>query len=291
MRILASIFLLFSFCWNAVSQNGTVSQLSAIGSDLLKEQVSDEDKTKQAARFLDGLESYITDLGTDSVTTANFPFLSALSSDDKQTHIYTWALKRTDGSFHCYGLVSTKDKKTGDLKLFRLEDKSETLKNTETKNLGKASWLGCVYYSIVDISKGKKKMFLVLGYGGHTAQVRRKVADIISFSNVGEVQFGAPVFQTQKRMYNRVVLEYNAKASVSLKYFPEAEMIVYDYLAPVSELYIGNPAFYGPVGSYDGFKLKGGKFIQIKDVDARNPTENLGNRSKKVEKKIPPANR
>ena len=131
-------------------------------------------------------------------------------------------------------------------------------------------------------------MYLLLGYGGHYPPVRRKVAEIFTFSNTGEVQFGAPIFQTETKTYNRVVLEYSTKANVSMKYYPERRTLVYDFLAPQSEKHLGNPAFYGPVGSYDGFELKGKTFRYVKDVDARNPDENKGNAVKPVEKKIPP---
>lgn len=290
LKIFAAIPVVLGFAAVSYAQTETQIKLRETGAVLLDKSANDQQKLAEAARFLEDFDLEVTENGPDWVTPQTLPFVSRLTSDDKLTEIFTWALKRSEDSYLAYGLIWTKNKKTGEVKTFRLEDKGETLKNTETKNLGRNSWLGCVYYSITDISKGGKRMFLLLGYGGNTPQVRRKVAEILSFNNVGEVQFGAPVFETPKRKFNRVVLEYSAQATVSMKFDPETQTLFYDFLVPVSDVYIGNPAFYGPNGSYDGFKLKGGKLIFIKDADARNADQGLGNRSKPVEKKLPPKN-
>ncbi len=112
---------------------------------------------------LEDFDLELSENGPDWVTPETLPFVSRLTSDDKLTEIFTWALKRSEDSYLAYGLVWNKNKKTGEVKTFRLEDKGETLKNTEVKNLGRTSWLGCVYYSITDMSKGGKRMFLLGG--------------------------------------------------------------------------------------------------------------------------------
>lgn len=290
LKTAASILFFLGLVAGSSAQTETQAKLRQTGSVLLDKNASDAQKQASAIQFLEDFDLELSESGPDWVTPETLPFVSRLTSDDKLTEIFTWALKRSEDSYLAYGLVWNKNKKTGEVKTFRLEDKGETLKNTEVKNLGRTSWLGCVYYSITDMSKGGKRMFLLLGYGGNTPQVRRKVAEILTFNNVGELQFGAPVFETPKRKFNRVVLEYNAQATVSMKFDKDAQTLFYDYLVPVSDVYVGNPAFYGPNGSYDGFKLKGGKLVFIKDADARNPDQGLGNRSKAVEKKLPPKN-
>lgn len=286
-KISAVFFLIFCLTFFASAQTDTEA-LRTLGKTLLDKNVSDSVKYVNAAKFQNMFEAEIMGQGADWVNMESLPFISRLTSNDKNTEIFTWALKRAEDSYKHYGFVYTKATKKTEAKIIRFEDKAETIKNSETKNLGKSSWLGCVYYSLVDISKGNKKMFLVLGYGGHNPLVRRKVADIITFNNVGDVQFGAPVFEKDKRTFNRVVLEFSAQASVTMKFNAEQQTLFYDYLVPVSNIYLGNPAFYGPNGSYDAFQLKGQKFIYVKDVDARNETEEKGNRTKKVESKLPP---
>jgi hypothetical protein len=289
MRYLPA-FLLAAFVISAASAQTvpTLYQLRERGSKLLDAKLTDQEKKPHADFFLKGLELFLEENGPDSVSVQSLPFMSCLSSPDGLVRVYTWALKRSDDSYQNFGLVYVKPAKKGEPRIFVLDDKSETLKNTELKNLGRNSWLGCVYYGMYEISKGSRPMYLLLGYGGHYPPVRRKVAEILTFSNTGEVQFGAPVFQTETKTFNRIVLEYSAKANVSMKYYPERRMLVYDFLAPQSEKHLGNPAFYGPVGSYDAFELKGKIFKYVKDVDARNPDENKGNTAKPVEKKIPP---
>jgi hypothetical protein len=286
-RIPTILFLIWVLARSANAQTESITKLRETGKTLLDKNIPDSVKLRNADQFVKDFEIELLSQGPDWVTTESLPFVSRLSSKDKQTEIFTWALKRSEDSFRSYGLVWRKEKKE-EAKIFRLDDKSETLKNTETKNLTKTTWLGCVYYSITEISKGNKPMFLLLGYGGNTPQVRRKVAEILTFNNVDDIQFGAPIFEKDKKKFNRVVLEFNAKATVAMKFDVESQTLFYDFLVPVSDIYLNNPAFYGPNGSYDAFELKGGKLLFIKDADARNPTDELGNRSKKVERKLPP---
>jgi hypothetical protein len=284
----AFLFLFSVVLWTFADGQITLSALKEIGSGLLSEQEPDEEKKVSAEAFLQGLTDFLTENGPDSVTTQALPFVSCLVSPDETVRVYSWALKRADDSYRCFGIVYSKPERREAPRIFVLEDKSELLKNVEQKNLGRTSWPGCIYYAIYPIAKGARPMYLLLGYGGHYPPVRRKVAEVLTFSNTGEVQFGAPLFKKENKIFNRVVLEYSALANVSLKFYPELRTLVFDFLAPQSEKHLGNPAFYGPVGSYDGFQLKGKTFTFIKDIDMRNPDENKGNTQKPVEKKIPP---
>lgn len=280
--------LMMFFSVASIAQKTASERLSDLGKTLLDEHITDSVKYMNAEKFRQDFEKEVLDLGPDWVNSTSLPFVSRLTSKDKNTEIFTWALKRSEDSYKSFGFLWNKNPKTGDTRIVRFEDKAETIKNPETKNLGKSTWLGCVYYSLVDISKGKKQMFLVLGYGGHTPSVRRKVAEIISFANTGDVQFGAPVFEKNSRKFNRIVLEFSTKAAVALRFDEKEQILFFDYLVPIDPKYTGNFAYYGPEGSYDAFQLKGQKFTFIKDADARNETEEWGNRSKAVEKKLPP---
>lgn len=279
------VFLLLSFLLRAQTQQQLM--LRDLGKTLLDTKVPDSTKYKNAERFLNGFEAEVLASGPEWVNQSVLPFVSRLSSDDKTLEVFTWNLKRAEDSFKSYGFawVSDKDKEP---RIIRFEDKSESVKNPETKNLGAKSWIGCVYYSLKDISRGKKRMYLLLGYGGSNPQVRRKVAEIITFNSMGDIQFGAPIFEKENRKFNRVVLEFNAKATVAMKFDEEQKTLFFDFLVPIDNKYIGNPAFYGPNGSYDAFQLKGQRLVFVKDADARNKTEEWGNRNKKVEKKLPP---
>lgn len=287
MRRIFAFSVLYLSAVVAFAQSEAQIALRNLGKTLLENGV-DSIKTATALKFQSQFETEVNANGPDWVNTQSLPFVSHLSSDDKTVDVFTWVMKREDESFKHYGFAYVAATKKKPARIVRFDDKSETIKNPETKNLGSKTWLGCVYYSIKDISKGKKKMFLVLGYGGHNPQVRRKVAEIISFNNVGDVQFGAPIFEKDKRKFNRVVLEFNAKATVAMKFDEKTQTLFFDYLVPIDNRYVGNPAFYGPNGSYDAFELKGQRLVFIKDADARNETEERGNRSKEVEKKLPP---
>lgn len=284
----AILFLLAVSLLADAAGQATLSGLRSLGSGLLGEQLTDDEKKVSAEAFLKEFTDFLTENGPDSVTTQALPFVSCLASPERTVRVYSWALKRADDSYRCFGIVYSRLDKKEAPRLFVLEDKSESLKNAEQKNLGRTSWLGCIYYGLYPIAKGPKPMYLLLGYGGHYPQVRRKVAEVLTFSNTGEVQFGAPIFKKENKVFNRILLEYSARANVSLKFYSEERKLVFDFLAPQSEKHLGNPAFYGPVGSYDGFMLKGKTFTFVKDIDMRNPDENKGNTQKPVEKKLPP---
>jgi hypothetical protein len=57
---------------------------------------------------------------------------------------------------------------------------------------------------------------------------------------------------------------------MSINYDERLDMIVFDHLAPFEPILSGNFAFYGPDGSFDGFKFENGSFRWYRDVDARN---------------------
>ena len=69
---------------------------------------------------------------------------------------------------------------------------------------------------------------------------------------------------------DRLVFEYSAELSSSIRYNAQLKMIVFDHLAPLHPLYHGNYQFYGPDGSYDGLRFIEGIWVREDDVDARN---------------------
>jgi len=59
---------------------------------------------------------------------------------------------------------------------------------------------------------------------------------------------------------------------MSLKFHEKKKknLIIFDHLSPTSPQLEGMYDFYVPDGSYDGFTWEKGKWIYIKDIDARS---------------------
>jgi hypothetical protein len=51
---------------------------------------------------------------------------------------------------------------------------------------------------------------------------------------------------------------------------PEQELIVFDHLSPPDPKLKGQRDLYGPDLSYDGYKLKNGKWVYVENLDMRN---------------------
>jgi len=116
----------------------------------------------------------------------------------------------------------------------------------------------------------------------------------LRFKSSGTPVFGAFLFKRyNKKKTKRVILEYSATVMVSLKYDDQAfyirkntrnkkkklkrineRMLVFDRLMPMDPNLEGQYEYYVPeTNIFDGFVFHNGKWIFIKDVDARNPDD------------------
>jgi hypothetical protein len=55
-----------------------------------------------------------------------------------------------------------------------------------------------------------------------------------------------------------------------LKYIPDQNLIVFDNLAPPDKKFKDQPETYGPDLSYNGYRLKNGKWEYVDNLDMRN---------------------
>jgi hypothetical protein len=81
---------------------------------------------------------------------------------------------------------------------------------------------------------------------------------------------GMPVFNGSRK---RVVFEYTRQASMLLRYVAEQNLIVFDHLAPPDDKMKDRPETFGPDLSYDGYKLKNGRWDYVENLDMRNIPE------------------
>jgi hypothetical protein len=208
--------------------------------------------------------------------------VSRLVSSDKKVRIITWNLEKADGTEHYFGFVQSKNPKSQHYDLFTLNDKSATIKNPENYVSDNTKWFGMLYYDIIP----NDDYYTLLAWDGNDKLVCRKFIDVLSFKSDGTPVFGKDVFKYEKKNPKRVMFEYSAKVTMSLRNNNGA--IVFDHLASKDEMNEGMFQFYGPDFSYDAFLPSRGKWVYEADVDVKNPRNKNDNakRGKTKEKTI-----
>ena len=138
-----------------------------------------------------------------------------------------------------------------------------------------------LYYQTVVKKAGKSVYYALLGIDLNDLFTCKRVIDVLYFDEQGMPHFGAPIFDNGKKKFSRVVFEYSAKATMTMRYNPESDMIVFDHLSPSEPQYSNDFRYYGPDFSYDGFKFEKGRWFLYSDLDMRN-----GERPKPKQKPI-----
>jgi hypothetical protein len=196
--------------------------------------------------------------------------ISIINAPDSRFRIMSWHVMNQDGSYRFYGTVQMN---TGEkLVMYPLEDYSPMLKNPEDSVTDNHKWYGAQYYKIVRVAVARP-YYILLGWKGNNVRSTRKVIEVLSFDRNNKPSFGMPVFGGTVKNRKRIVFEYTRQASMLLRYVPEQDLIVFDHLSPPDQKLKDKPETFGPDLSYDGFKLKNGKWELIENLDMRNIPE------------------
>jgi len=193
-----------------------------------------------------------------------FPFdsllhISKVYAPDSSFRIFTWQLQQRN-SFRYYGVIQMR---SGVLKMFPLVDKGDVMETHTQEILSQSSWYGCLYYNILLHVVDKKKYYTLFGYERADILAKRKILEVLSFSEKGEPVFGAPMFHFQytdsSRLkmgdtLNRFFIEYKARATPTMNYDKTLQLIVYDHLTPPSDRARDAYFTYVQDGTYEGFK-------------------------------------
>jgi hypothetical protein len=202
----------------------------------------------------------------------NYPFdsvksVSILNAPDNRFRILSWHVMNQDGSYRFYGTVQMN---TGNnLLMYPLEDYSPMIKNPEDSVTDNRKWYGAQYYKIIRVPAAKP-YYVLLGWKGNNVKSTKKVIEVLSFDKDDKPNLGMPVFKGTRK---RVVFEYTRQASMLLRYVPEQNLIVFDHLAPPDDKMKDHPETFGPDLSYDGYKLKNGRWEFVENLDMRNIPE------------------
>jgi len=211
----------------------------------------------------------------------NYPFdslktMGFCTASDKQIRIISWDVPKSGCNFGYYGFIQSYNTRKKKYDLFVLEDHSADIPNPKTAICTPNKWIGMLYYKIIN-EKGSK-IYTVLAWQGYNKLVTHKIIDVITFNNEGIPSFGKAVYMklpsTFKGSQKRIIFEYSAQVSMSLRYDPAKHMILFDRLGPIDEGLQGQHQYYGPSFDVDGLLWKNGAWEYVKDVQARNPSDN-----------------
>jgi len=207
----------------------------------------------------------------------NYPFdslitMGRLTSPDKQFRIITWDVPKSGCTYGYYGFIQSYNERTKKYELFVLEDHTADITNPQTAICTPNKWIGMLYYKIIK-EKGSK-MYTLLAWQGYNKQTTRKIIDILTFNTQGIPSFGKAVYlklpNTFKGTSKRIVFEYSAEVSMSLKYDESKHMILFDHLAPIEEGLENQHQYYGPSFQVDGLVWGNGTWSYVANVEARN---------------------
>lgn len=303
-RLILILLFIPALAFQSVSQNKAKykevqDSLLLLGMKMpgLKPEFARYECNEQFKKMLGGL---LDDEGSYGLAWDSVRYMSVISPPDASFRLFTWVVRKDEGGYEYFGYLQKNPKSGSGEKLFELTDKSDYITNPELKVLDDENWLGAAYYKIIQTKYKGHKSYTLLGWKGNSVLTTKKVIEVLSFKNSGTPVFGAALFRKYKEKEKplRVIFEYSAKASMSLKYekqfmhvfkkkknkkkkevLKRENMIVFDRLGPldtrVSEYSTdleGQYQFYVPeTNIVDAFVFRSGRWVYVKDIDARNP--------------------
>lgn len=197
-----------------------------------------------------------------------FPLLKSVGfvdSPDGQIRIVNWNIEQEDGTQKYCCFILRKDAKKQSILLAELIDNNSSPNEVKESILEANEWYGALYYKIIPINKGQKKLYTLLGWDGNNSLSTIKLIDVLYFSG-NQPKLGNPLFKQQNLTHKRVVFEHSKKAVMSLKFEEQYKRIIYDHLSPETPDLKGFYSFYVPDFSYDAYYLEGSKWVLKEDV-------------------------
>ncbi len=215
------------------------------------------------------VDSYVR---SDTIFTHRFKnvrFLGQITSPDSIIKIVTWNLylRNQPGRYYLY--MVRKYPETSSRKVYRLfaeYDSSAILTDTIYRDF---NWYGALYYDIRPQVINGKACWVLLGIDYGNFNITRKVIEIISFDRDDNIQFGLKSFLSDEKIINRIVFEYSATATMTLR-FEGDDSVIFDHLVPFSPELANKRQYYGPHYSNDAYVLENGLWKFKLNVDARN---------------------
>ncbi len=196
--------------------------------------------------------------------------VSKLMSPDSSFRIFTWHLQIDENAYRQRGAIQMRTQ-DGSLKLFPLSDKSDLIVNQEDTVCNHQSWIGAIYYKILQKKWGEKNYYTLIGFDAGNIRSSRKIVEVLHFES-GIPVFGGSFFfipnnKTKPRSLSRYIMEFKKDAAPRLNYDLEMDLIVKEHLSSEN----GTPNLTWTLvgdGDYEGFSWRNGKWVYIEDIFA-----------------------
>jgi len=276
MKNLKLLFLLFIVLLGfSVKAQQTSGKLDVFQDSLIKistatsNALSDNEKLEINGKFVKLLVEALKTPNSFAYPFDSLKNVSVIKSPDQAFRTLTWYIQLENGSYRYYGTIQM-NTKNGPLKLYPLIDQTDNM-NDPNAITGNQKWFGARYYEIIPVTSGNRlPYYVLLGWKGNTQATTKKVIEILSFDK-DNVTLGAPVFDGKElKGKNRVIFEYAKSNAMMLKTDVKAGMIVFDHLASFDPEVKGKFEFYGSDGTFDGFKIIGGRLKLQEELTLNN---------------------
>jgi len=187
----------------------------------------------------------------------------------EELRIVNWNIEQQDETQKYFCFIVKKNKNT--ISVTELKDNPDSPPRPDGI-LDAENWYGALYYKIISKEKGSKKYYILLGWDGNNSASTIKLIDVLYFAGTNP-KLGSPIFKMNDKTVKRVFFEHSKKVSISLKYEPEYDRIIYDHLSPETPALAGFYSFYVPDLSYDALYFKDNKWILKEDVIGVNKAD------------------
>ena len=211
------------------------------------------------------------DFAFDSLVT-----ISRIKSPDKRFRIFNWLLRKDNGTYEYYAFVHYYNKTKRKYEIIHLIDNSANIRNIEQADLDASNWYGGLIYDIIYIKKRGRKYYTMLLWDGNDNYSTKKIIDVMYFSGKNKIKFGLPIFKkSNNKSQKRVVLEYDSRTSISVKYHQKDQQIIFNHLVPRNKDLEGLYEYYIPEGTFNAYVYKNGSWFLEEDIDVRNDQKDI----------------
>lgn len=207
----------------------------------------------------------------------DYPFNSLRSigkiySQDKLVRVFSWNVQYEDQTNDYFSFIMKKDERRDRVHVVELKRQKQPLQALTRETLDHENWYGALYYEIVDVDKGNRTYYTLIGYDANNKRSTIKLLDVMYFTGKYP-KFGHPLFETENGYQNRVIFEHSAKATMSLKFDDNRGKIVFDHLSPETPNLKEFKEYYVPDMSYDAYTFEKNKWRLQEDIIAVNNQE------------------
>ncbi|MFM9008558.1 MAG: hypothetical protein ACKORE_08255 [Bacteroidota bacterium] len=274
------VLLLLHAMYALASPNDTtaltpaVNRLSTLGDSLLRGR-SAETRTAAQLAFAGLIDSILSSPSGMHLSFHQVRALSVAESPDKNIRMLTWMLRageETDPVFHFSGYILCRQNTKSAWNRRILRDSG--VRNRDSLAFlrnGPEEWTGGICYGIAQSRTKTTNTYLLLYWCPQSKTISRKIAETFQLRN-GLPVFGVPAIKAGGKSRSRLVFDFNAQASMTLRFDERMNKVIMDHLSPSDPRPEAKDQYqlYGPDLSYDALSPDKGTWLLIRNIDVRN---------------------